>query len=525
MEAVRGATARCEVAVVGLGPVGAVLSALLGERGIDVIAIEPDAEPTSFPRAIAADDEMLRTLLRLPGLANAAALFERGRVEVRDAAQRLVTSVNFDESPLGVSGLSFFHQPTLERALRAALAAAPSVQVRYGRRAAELIDGPDGIRLGLDDGSAVAARYVVGCDGATSAVRRLRKIPYTGRTFSEPWLVIDVDSATDIAGSLFEHLPCFTYVLDRRRPAVNMPRPGGHRFEFMLLPGEDPQTLAAPASVEALLEPYLAPLSGAARQRLRIARAAVYTFHSRAAQRWRDGRVLLAGDAAHCMPPFGGQGLGAGIGDALALAWRLDEVVRDVSPPRILDGYEAERRPRVAKMNRTALVAGRLLTAETRAGSAATTTGLRLINATPWIGAQFRAGALRAKPSGALPNPRVHIGLGDTRRLDDVLAAGWALLGRGDDPSRLISKATLVRLQARSAATLAVLSPGGLARGELPCRAVEDLDGSLLALWSRGFARRGSARETTVLVSPNRFIVAVGDARAIESALARLIHI
>jgi 3-(3-hydroxy-phenyl)propionate hydroxylase len=520
VEAVRGATACREVAVVGLGPVGAVLCSLLGARGIDVIAIEPDAEPAPFPRAIAADDEMLRTVLRLPGLADAAALFERGRVEVRDAAQRLITSVNFDDSLLGVSGLSFFHQPSLEGALRLALELSPTVEVRYGRRVAGLIDEPDGIRLGLDDGSAITAQWVIGCDGATSTVRRLRQIPYTGRTFSEPWLVVDVDSAAPL-----EHLPCFTYVLDRRRPAVNMPRPGGHRFEFMLLPGEDPQALAAPASVEPLLEPYLTPLSGDARERLRIVRTAVYTFHSRAAQRWRDGRVILAGDAAHCMPPFGGQGLGAGIGDALALAWRLEEVVRGVSPPRVLDGYEAERRPRVAGMNRTALVAGRLLTAKSRPGSAAATTALRLINSTPWIGAQFRAGALRAKPSSALPNPRVRTGTGDVQRLDDVLAAGWALLGHGDDPSRLISPATRVRLQARSAATLAVLPLGGLARGELPCAAVEDLDGSLLALWSRPFARRASARATTVLVSPNRFIVAVGDSGAIDSALDRLVHI
>lgn len=507
--------------MVGLGPVGAVLSALLGQYGIDVIVIEPDVEPVPFPRAIAADDEMLRTLLQLPGLnltglADPVELFQRGRVEIRDAARRLITSVDFGETQLGVSGLSFFHQPTLERALRVAAEAAPSVQVRYGRRVIELSDEQAGIRLGLDDGSAIAAQWVVGCDGATSTVRRLRQIPYTGRTFSERWLVVDLDTPAPLA-----HLPCFTYVLDRRRPTVNMPRPGGHRFEFMLMPGDDAQALGSAASVQRLLEPYLAPLTPAERDGLQIVRATGYTYHSRHARRWRDGRVLLAGDAAHCMPPFGGQGLGAGIGDALALAWRLHEAVRGISSPRVLDGYEAERRPRVARMNRSALMVGRLLIARSRPGSAAVTAGLGLIDAAPWLGTKFRAGALRAGPRAPLPNPRVRTRQGDVVRLDDVVGAGWALLAREQDPSTLISAATHARLRARSATLLAVFPVNSFAPGDSPaqepaCVAVEDLDGWLLARCEPGRA---------VLVRPNRFIEAAGDHREIDSALTRLLHI
>jgi 3-(3-hydroxy-phenyl)propionate hydroxylase len=482
---------------VGLGPVGAVLCALLGSRGINVIAVEPDAEPASFPRAIAADDEMLRTLLRVPGLPDPAALFDtEQRVEVRNAAGRLMTSVDFGGSRMGVSGLSFFHQPTLERALRAAAQTSQTVDVRFGRRVVSLSDEPRGVRLGLDDGTQLTAGWVIGCDGATSTVRGLRSIAYSGRTFSEPWLVIDLDTPEPLA-----HLPCFTYVLDRRRPAVNMPRPGGHRFEFMLMPGEDPGSLASAPTVQRLLEPYLAPLSPTAREALQLVRATVYTYHSRRATRWRDGRVLLAGDAAHCMPPFGGQGLGAGIGDALALAWRLDEVVRGLAPPAILDGYAAERGPRVAEMNRTALIAGRLLTARSRGGALATTSGLRLMNATPWVGARFRAGALRPTPKGALPNPRVLTEEGAVVRLDDVLDPGWSVLGRGVDPLLLLPAESKVALVARSAGTLVVLPPGGLVNAaEFAGPAIEDLDGTLLALWSGG----GSGR--ALLVRPNRFV-------------------
>jgi 3-(3-hydroxy-phenyl)propionate hydroxylase len=494
VEAVRSVSASCDVAVVGLGPVGAVLCALLGERGIHVIAIEPDAEPPAFPRAIAADDEMLRTVLQLPGMADPHALFDSGqRVEVRAPSGRRITSVAFDSSRLGVSGLSFFHQPSLERALRAAAQASPSVQVRLGRRVVQLADGPEGIRIGLDDGADVSARWVIGCDGATSTVRRLRGIDYGGRSFREPWLVIDVDSPTPL-----EHLPCFSYVLDRRRPAVNMPRPGGHRFEFMLMPGEDPGVLASPASVNRLLAPYLAPLRPAVRSGLHIVRATVYAYHSRVASRWRDGRVLLAGDAAHCMPPFGGQGLGAGIGDALTLAWRLDEVVRGLAPPGVLDGYEKERRPRVAEMNRTALIAGRLLTAHTRSGAAAVKAALRLIDATPWLGAQFRAGALRAKPSVPVPPAERRAG-GGRPVPSPLLPSRWVLLGRGVDPWTLVSTTTAAALRARDGVGLAVAATDTLA-----------------ALWTN------AGPDSVALVRPDGFVAAVGAGAVITDVLTRL---
>ena len=242
----------------GLGPVGATLAALLGERGIDVVAVEPEAVPFPYPRAIAADEEMLRTLLRLPGISlrlpgisDPMRLFDAGqRVEVRDgrrarpAARRPLTTVSFDGSPLGVPGLSFFHQPSLELALRAAVQSAQSVHVQWGRRVTGVTETPYEAVVDLDDGTRLPAAWVVACDGAASTVRRQRGIAYEGRTFAEPWVVVDADTPEPIA-----HLPYFTYLLDPQRPAVNMPRPGGHRFEFILLPGEDPTAATAEAQV------------------------------------------------------------------------------------------------------------------------------------------------------------------------------------------------------------------------------------------------------------------------------------
>ncbi len=513
----------CEVAVVGLGPVGATLAALLAERGVDVIAVERAAQPLPYPRAIAADDEMLRTMLRVPGLVEPQRLFEPGgAVQVRGARGALLTTVAFNVTSLGVPGLSFFHQPSLERELLAAVDLAPTVRQRIGAAVTGVRDVAGGVQLALDKGAAITAQWVVACDGAASTVRRARKIPYSGRTFAEPWVVIDVDTPQPLA-----HLPSFTYVLDPRRPAVNMTRPGGHRFEFMLLPGEDPAEMVAPEQVNRWLAPYLEALSPAARAGVMIVRATVYAYHARMASRFRDGRVLLAGDAAHSMPPFGGQGLGAGIGDAVSLAWRLDDVRRGLSPPRILDDYERERRPRVAEMIRTALMAGRLLTATSRPRAAMTRIGLRAIDVAPIARDWWRSGGLRTRPpmpslgpqrhgGSVLPNPRVRTCGGRMTRLDDVLPAGWALLGLQTDPWQLVSTELSAALRARRCRRLVICPPGGLlSQPESGSPVVEDLDGSLLALWNGRPAAVG-------VVRPDRFLVAVDDEPSVAAAFRRL---
>ena len=340
-----------EVIVVGYGPVGVVLAALLGQRGLRVTVVEPATEPFPLPRAIALDDEVLRTLIRLPGLATLLDEVNHWqRVAFLGPDHRVITEIEFGETALGMPAGAFFHQPTVERQLRDGVATLPSVEVRLGRSVVAVDQDTDGVTAQLDDGTAVRGGWLVACDGAGSSVRTRLGIPYRGTSYSQPWLVVDV--ATD--GPL-RHLPYFSYVCDPRRPSVNMPMPGGHRWEWMLLPGEDPARMETPAAVEELLSAWVEPGS------VDLVRAAVYTFHARRAARWRQGRVLLAGDAAHCMPPFAGQGLAAGVRDAVALSWRLHEVLRGLATADILDGYEVERRPHVVAATRTALLAGRIL--------------------------------------------------------------------------------------------------------------------------------------------------------------------
>ena len=510
-----------DVVIVGLGPVGAVLAALLGERGIRVVVLDAQSAVTPYPRAIAADGETLRTLLDVLGPA-ARTLFLLDRsVQVRDGRQRLLTTITFPSvadgarNPTAQPGLSFFHQPAIERALRARLAQLPSVRLRLGVALRAIRDEPGAVVAVLEDGSTVRASWLVGCDGAASSVRRARGIAYAGRTFAQPWLVVDLDSPRPLPG-----LDSFRYVLDPTRPAVVMPRPGGHRVEFMLgVLTRMRRWWLAGGQVQRLLEPYLAALPD--RAGVRVSRATGYTFHARQAERWRDGRVLLAGDAAHSMPPFGGQGLGAGIADAAALSWRLAEVCAGFAPPAVLDGYAAEQRPRVQAMTRTALTIGRLLTPTNRGSATLTRAAIRAVSTAPVVGRRFRAGQLRAVagvpvPSGErarsggvpLPNPRVRTTDGTLHRLDELLARRWTVLGLDGDPRDLVSPAAVQALTERGAA---FHSLGG------PDADLVDLDGTLVALWP------GRCAGGRVLIArPDRVVAAVGTAHEVEDVLARL---
>ncbi len=514
-----------DVVIVGLGPVGAVLAALLGERGTRVVVLDAEGAVTPYPRAIAADGETLRTLLDVLGPAGRALFLLDRSVQVRDARQRLLTTITFPSAadgarnPTAQPGLSFFHQPALERALRARLMQLPSVRPRLGVRLRAIRDEPGSVVAVLEDGSTVRASWLVGCDGAASSVRRARGIAYAGRTFAQPWLVVDVDTPHPLPG-----LDSFRYVLDPARPAVVLPRPGGHRFEFMLAAGEDAEAVLAGGRLDRLLEPYLGALPD--RTGVRVSRATGYTFHARQADRWRDGRVLLAGDAAHSMPPFGGQGLGAGIADAAALSWRLSEVCAGLAPPAVLDAYAAEQRPRVQAMTRTALTIGRLLTPTTRGAAAVTRAAIRAVSAAPIVGHRFRSGELRAvvgvpvppderaRSGGApLPNPRVRTPDGARHRLDDVVARRWTVLALDGDAAELVSSGAAQALHERGAVFLRVGPEGHGGSPDLV-----DLDGTLLALWPDRHRPGGRV----LLVRPDRVVATVGTADEVDDVLARL---
>ncbi|WP_203779280.1 FAD-dependent monooxygenase, partial [Actinoplanes philippinensis] len=277
-----------------------------------------------------------------------------------------------------------------------------------------------GVTAVLDDGRRVTGQWLVGCDGVGSTVREAAGIGFSGTTYPQPWLVVDARGG-DVEGG-----PSVAFVADAARPCVVMSQPGRWRWEWMLLPGEDPQAMTADERVRRLVGAWTDP------DGLTIERATVFTFHARMAGRWRAGRILLAGDAAHAMPPFAGAGLGMGIRDAVSLAWRLADAIGGDTGP--LDGYEADRRPDVARTTALSLRIGRIVQSRSRTVVRLIRGLLRTVAAMPGV---ERAGR-RPPARRALPNPRVRVAGGPPTPLDQVIGYRWAYLGHGCDPREVM---------------------------------------------------------------------------------------
>lgn len=438
---------RIDVLVVGFGPVGAAISNLLGRYGAQVLAVDQATEIFPKPRAISLDNEALR-VLQLAGLEEGA--FDTVAIpEVRMHAPggglfaRIRTAGCIDGHPKLVT----FHQPDLEVALRKRVRDHRSVSVALGVELLALENGPDSVRATLrqPDGrnATVEARYVVGADGARSRVRTALGLEFSGRTYVQDWLIIDARNAP----TPIDHVE---FLCDPRRPAPHMVAPGNRqRWEFMLRPGESAEEMEHPDKVRELLSPWGDPSA------MEIERTAVYRFHARTVDRFSEGRVFLAGDAAHVTPPFVGQGLVAGLRDAANLSWKLAWVLQGRAHRRILDSYDAERRPHAVAMIRLARFMGQLVMPRNRLQSFATSTAFRAARHVPALRSYFED--LKMKPqnrfrrglfvpdsrdtdgsnlvAGALfPQAWVSNRAGDGRWSDDVLGSGLALVGFGFDP-------------------------------------------------------------------------------------------
>ena len=354
------ADAACDVAIVGCGPTGATLANLLGQAGQRVCVLEREAEIFALPRAVHYDGETMR-IFQAAGLKAQCEAVSRpslkGMPFVNAAGETmLIRKAGVNPGPHGCCSNYHFHQPALEAVLRAGLARFPNVDVRLRHEVMALEATRDGVQLGVRDLDrdamrVVEARYVVGCDGARSIVRRAMGTPMEDLGLHQPWLVLDVLLKRDVP------LPDHTVqYCDPARPMTYVNLLGARRrWEIMLMPGDDPATIARPEHVWPMLAKFLRP------EDAEVERMAVYTFHSVIAAGWRRGRLMLAGDSCHQTPPFLGQGMCAGMRDAANLAWKLAAIVNDGAPDALLDTYESERRPHVAAFIELAVRLGAVL--------------------------------------------------------------------------------------------------------------------------------------------------------------------
>jgi flavoprotein hydroxylase len=338
---VKGVSARThDVAIVGFGPVGQLLALLLGRQGHDVLVLERWPHPYDKPRAVHFDHEIGR-IFQAAGVAeDVMAITDPvpDHYEWRNAEGEALVRIDWSgDGPSGWPTANFFAQPDLERVLAKWVEALPGVTVLRGQQVVELDQHADGVRLTTPD-ARFDARWVIGADGANSFVRERLGCTVTDLGFFFDWLIVDT-----VPHEQREWSPMNWQLCDPARPTTIVSGgPGRRRWEFIRLPGETVEELNTPETAWRLLEPW-----GRNPGNTTLERHTVYTFQARWVDEWRAGRLLVAGDAAHQMPPFAGQGMCSGLRDAVNLAWKLDLVLRGISRPDLLDTYTSERRAHV----------------------------------------------------------------------------------------------------------------------------------------------------------------------------------
>ncbi len=463
-----------DVAIVGYGPVGQTLAALLASRGHRVAVYERFAALYALPRAVYFDDEIMQVWQSL-GIVDDLDVVPVDSYEWFGADGETILRLQHPGSvPSGWEPGYLFYQPTLERALDRAVRALPAATVHTGWSAEALRQADDCVELTVrrvrepqcgvveptDETETVRARYVIGADGANSFVRAAAGIGFEDQGFAERWLVLDL-KPDDV--DALSHIPAPCQWCDPARPHMHTLNGRSHRrFEFMLLPGERPEDFADVSRAWELLEPWFTPADGV------LVRHAVYEFRGRLATTLRAGRLLLAGDAAHTMPPFMGQGLCSGVRDAANLAWRLDLLLRGVSGDDVLDGYTAERKPHDEWIVNLSTEMGRVSCTLDAQAAAERDAALRATDAPPTLALPpLETGTLAAgRPLAGQRAVQGTVRLdGREGRFDDVVGKEFVLLTRRS-----------VDLPDGLAAFLEQIGARAVALDEL-----EDLDGRLTA--------------------------------------------
>ncbi len=453
-----------DVALVGLGPVGAGAAVLLGHAGLRVAAFERAPDIYDLPRAVGLDGEIVRAFQRI-GLGH--------EVEGVTQPHRDGDAVWFTDSkrralfgaellPHGVNGwrdIAFFDQPELEALLRDLAGRLPGVALHTGHEVLDIREDERGVRLKVRDLATgaereVTARYVIGCDGASSFVRKRLGIGWQSLGYDQEWLVVDIVQTAEA------RLPTHTMqVCDPARLTTYVHTKDPYRrWEFRLLPDETREEMAQPERVHELLASWLPP------EHYTLRRAVVYQFHAATAERWRTGNVFLAGDAAHQTPPFLGQGMNAGLRDVINLAWKLPLVLDGTAAPSLLDSYAAERDGHARDLVEWAVAIGQLmetLAAAEAAGQGQPPTGEH-VSAGYGQGRTvppLRGGVIVEEQVGdgnatghLFRQPTVRTTAGEDVMLDELLGPGFAVVGRtgADLAMSEASRRILTRLGGRT---------------------------------------------------------------------------
>ena len=563
-------TGHYDVCVAGLGPTGLTLAHLLGRRGLSVLVLEREPQFYGNARAVYTDDEALR-VFQTAGVADEihADMNVDSTVQWVKGDGDILIQFHTHDRPRWWPVVNFLYQPYLETTLESLLARYPHVEVRRGREVVAFDQSTTAVSVvhaaatgsqygrgenTVDDATreTVSASYLVGADGGRSIIRTSLGIDMTGKSYPERWLVVDLAARVGDDGTpvdAFRHLPYFDFICDPEMPVVSCPQPGGHhRFEFALTDSDSKERFESDETVAKLIGRYVDL------DEVEVKLQLVYTFNAVVADRWRDGRVLLAGDAAHMTPQFIGQGMNAGVRDADNLSWKLHAILRHGADESILDSYQTERAPHAKAMIALSVFNKSLVSIKNPRAAKARDLALRGSLRVPGLGAWVRSAGMKPKPrfekdsylglprsrpagfgpidmprgglEGTLaPQPVVRQYDGRPARLDDLLGTGWAVIGFEVDPREVLATeawdgveatyATLFRAGTRPQGSV---GDGRRRQGLID---IEDTHGTLTA-WLR---KAGHKPGTVLVLRPDKYVFGVTtDGCTLTDALVRQVR-
>jgi len=514
-----------DIAIVGAGPVGLMIANYLGQCGVNVTLVEKLDSLIDYPRAIGLDDESLRTFQAV-GLADNVLPHTTPWHAMRFMTPkgRCFADIQPKTDEFGWSRRNAFIQPLADRVLFEGLQRFDNVKVLFGRELDGFEQSDSGVQLTLKNAEGrserLQAKYLIGCDGGNSLVRRSLGISFEGKTAPNQWIVVDI--ANDPLSTPHVYLCC-----DPVRPYVSAALPHGvRRFEFMVMPGETEAELSKPENMRKLLAKVLPDPD-----RIELIRSRVYTHNARLAGRFRQGRVLLAGDAAHIMPVWQGQGYNSGMRDASNLAWKLSLVIKGLASDRLLDSYELERRDHAKAMIDLSVLAGHVLAPPKRWQGTLRDGVSWLLNYVPPVKRyfvemrfkpmpQYSRGALivpseKGSPVGKMfIQPKVLTDAGATVLLDEVIGENFAFIAWGCDPTWGLTTAQIAQWKTLGTRFIQVLP-------DVQLRAPSDAGNDVIRVGdSTGRLREWFARGSSsiALLRPDRFLAGLATPQTLGKA-------
>lgn len=546
-----------EVVIVGAGPTGLALANLLGRYGRSAIVLESRSDLIDYPRGVGLDDESMRSIQTM-GLVEEVTPFTIPHHVMRlvnGKGETMMTNAPTGE-PLGWPRKFGFIQPLVDRQLYEGLSRFDDVDVRFDHTVTAAEDLGDHVAVTATvtgaDGSTreetITAQYVVGCEGGSSPTRKRMGVDFVGHSPSTRWVVIDVNN--DPLG-----LPNVYLGADPARPYVSIGLPHGiRRWEFMLFDDEPSEQVEDPSFVAALLKEHVPDSST-----LDVIRCRVFTHHGRIASSFRQGRVLIAGDAAHLMPVWMGQGWNSGMRDATNLSWKLASVLAGQADDSVLDSFETERHEHAKAMIDLSMTLGNVIKPTNRVVCGARDLASRALNLSPRVKSYFTDMRFKPMPFYAkgvvvapdsltpgeqprtrtssfmtiknavdkktpvgvqFPQPRVNTVDVTGARLDDVTGEWWTVAAWGNDPARLFTEQERAQLQHMGARFVSFMSESQRAWAEAEYAGsgtlvVGDVDGSI-----KGWFDKHAMG--VVFLRPDRFVGAACLAQESGKALAAL---